>query len=130
MDARERYEERARAAIAQVRTQLDELRVQADLAQKEARTRLEQALDALSRRTVEAREQVDEADQSVGEAWKSLASRAEATIDDLGEQVERVMEQVQTAVGAAGAAARAAATSFRDEWNRQRAERTSLLDDA
>ena len=126
---RERYEAQARAALERLRGQVDELRVQADLAQAEARDRFQQSIEALRTRQAEAKAKLDEAQAAGAGAWQARAAQAEALVGDLGETFAKVASEVQGAVDTAGSAATRAREAFMDEWNKLRADRSSLLDD-
>ncbi|MFO7590394.1 MAG: hypothetical protein R6X23_05780 [Acidimicrobiia bacterium] len=126
---RARYEAQAQAALERLRGQVDELRVQADLAQAEARDRLHQGLEALRARQAEAKTKLDEAQAAGTDAWKARAAQAEAVVDDLGETFSKLATDVQVAVDAAATAASKARAAFLEEWNKLRSERSSLLDD-
>jgi chromosome segregation ATPase len=127
--SRNEYEEKAKAALEKLKGQIDDLRVQADLAQAEARDRLEQAIDALRKRQSEAKRRLDEAQSAGSDAWRSVAKQAEQIVDDLGDAFSKLAVEVQSAVGAAGAAAGKGRDVFLDEWKKARAEREKLLDE-
>ena len=126
---RERYEAQARAALERLRGQVDELRVQADLAQAEARDRLQRGLEKLRARQAEAKVKLDEAQAAGADAWQARAAQAEALVGDLGDSFTKLAAEVQAAVDTAGSAASKARDVFMDEWNKLRSERSSLLDD-
>jgi len=126
---RNEYEAKAKAALDKLKTQLDELRVQADLAQAEARDRLEQAIDVLRKRQAEAKVRLDDAQSAGSDAWRSVARQAEQIVDDLGDAFSKLAGEVQSAVGAAGAAAGKGRDVFLDEWKKARTEREKLLDE-
>lgn len=126
---RERYEGQARAALERLRGQVDELRVQADLAQAEARDRFQQGLETLRARQADAKAKLDEAQAAGADAWQARAAQAEALVGDLGESFSKLASEVQAAVDTAGTAASRARGAFMDEWNKLRSERSSLLDD-
>jgi hypothetical protein len=126
---RSEYQEKAKAALDKLKTQLDELRVQADLAQAEARDRLEAAIDALRKRQGEAKVRLDDAQSAGTDAWKSAATQVESVVDDLGDAFSKLAGEVQAAVGAAGAAAAKGRDAFLDEWKKARADRERLLEE-
>jgi prophage DNA circulation protein len=126
---RTEYQEKARAALDALKTQLDELRVQADLAQAEAKDRLDAAIDALRARQSDAKAKLEDAQSSGAETWKSVAHQVEQVVDDLGDAFSKLAGEVQSAVGAAGAAAAKGRDAFLDQWNRSRTEREQLLED-
>jgi ABC-type transporter Mla subunit MlaD len=123
------YVTKARSALDGVRPQLDELRVQADLARAEARDRLQTGFAAVQRAQSRAKQQLDEATRTGQDTWQSTARQAEQTVNEVGTQLQALVEQVQGAVGAAAPAARKAWTKFLDEWNRERGDRQRLIDD-
>jgi len=126
---RTEYQEKARAALDALKGQLDELRVQADLAQAEARDRLEAAIDGLRKKQSEAKAKLDEAQSTGADRWKAAAEQLEQVVDDLGDALSKLAAEVQTAVGAAGAAAAKGRDAFLAEWKKSRAEREELLRD-
>jgi len=123
------YVAKARTALDQLRPQVDELRVQADLAQTEARDRLQGGLAALQRAQANAKAQLDQAAQASQGTWRSTARQAEQAVNDVGAQLQALVEQLQGSVGAAAPAARKAWAAFLDEWNRERTDRAQLLDE-
>ena len=110
------------AALETLKTQIDELRVQADLAQAEARDRLEAAIDSLRTKQGEAKVKLDEAQSTGADTWKTVAKQIEQAVDDLGDTFSKLAGEVQTAVGAAGAAASKGRDAFLDEWKKARTE--------
>jgi len=126
---RDRYQTQARSALTKIKTQVDELRVQADLAQAEARDRLQQGVEGLRSRESKAKVKLDEAQVAGEDVWKTVAKQAEQVVDDLGDAFSKLAAEVQTAVGKAGAAASKGRDAFLDEWNKERADREKLLDD-
>ncbi len=123
------YVAKARGALDGLRPTIDELRVQADLAQAEARDRLQAGLAKVQQAQTAAKAQLDEAARAGQGTWKSTARQAEQAVDDVGTQLQALIDQLQERVGAAGPAARKAWTTFRDEWNRERSDRAHLLDE-
>lgn len=123
------YVAKARTALDGLRPQLDELRVQADLAQAEARDRIQAGIAAIQKAQANAKAQLDQAAMSGQGTWKSTARQAEQTVNDVGAQLQTLVDQVQGRVGAAAPAARRAWTTFLDEWNRERSDRQRLLDE-
>jgi len=126
---RSEYQDKARAALDTLKTQLDELRVQADLAQAEARDRLEAAIDTLRTKQSEAKAKLDDAQSTGADTWKTVAKQVEQVVDDLGDAFSKLASEVQTAVGAAGSAAAKGRDAFLDEWKKARTEREQLLRD-
>lgn len=122
------YEAEAASALDKLRTQIDELHVQADLAGAEARDRLQKAVEGLRKRQAEAKVKLDESREAGASTWKSVAKQAEQAVDDLGDAFGKLADEVQTAVGAAGAAANKGKDAFLDEWRKARAKREKLLD--
>src|SRR5581483_8640615 len=129
-DPKTEYQQEAQSALDKLKAQLDELRVQADLAQAEARDRLSQGIDALRKRQGEAKAKVDEAQTAGAGAWQSVAKQAESVVGDLGDAFSKLATEVQAAAGAAGSAATKGRDAFLDEWKRMRAKRNELLDKA
>jgi predicted RNA-binding protein Jag len=122
------YVTRARSALDQVRPQLDELKVQADLARAEARDRIQNGITAVQKAQSKAKQQLDQATQTGQDTWQSTARQAEQAVNEVGTQLQAVVDQVHGAVGAAAPAARKAWTKFLDEWNRERGDRQRLID--
>ena len=127
---RDRYQTQARSALDKFRTQVDELRVQADLAQAEARDRLQQGVEGLRGNEGKAKAKLDEAQAAGADAWKSVARQAEQVVDELGDAFSKVAADVQSALGKAGAAATKGRDAFLEEWKKDRATREKLLDEA
>jgi polyhydroxyalkanoate synthesis regulator phasin len=127
---RDRYQAQARSALDKLRGQVDELRVQADLAQAEARERLGEGVEGLRHRQGEAKVKLDEAQAAGADMWKSVAKQAEEVVDELGDAFSKVAAEVQSAIGKAGAAAAKGRDAFLEEWKKDRAERERLLDEA
>src|ERR1700730_6916929 len=73
MSTLEDYVAKAQAALDGLRPQLDELRVQADLAQAEARDRLQAGIAALQKAQTAAKTQLDQAARAGKDSWKSTA---------------------------------------------------------
>ena len=128
-DPKTEYEAEAQSALDKLRTQIDELRVQADLASAEARDRLQQGVEALRKRQAEAKVKLDEAQSAGADAWKSVAKQAEQLVDDLGDAFGKLADDVQDAVGAAGKAADKGRNAFTKEWRKAREQREKLLED-
>jgi predicted RNA-binding protein Jag len=128
MSTLDEYVTRARSALDQVRPQLDELKVQADLARAEARDRIQNGITAVQKAQARAKQQLDEATKAGQDTWQSTARQAEQTVNEVGTQLQSLVDQVQGAVGAAAPAARKAWTKFLDEWNRERGDRQRLID--
>ena len=121
------YSEQARSALDKLRTQVDELRVQADLAGAEARDRLQAAIEQLRKAQGEAKLKLDDEQKAGGDAWKTVAKQAEGAVGDLGETFAKLADEVQAAVGAAGTAANKGKDAFLDEWKKSRDTRKKLL---
>mgnify|MGYP001247403948 CR=1 FL=1 len=129
MSALDDYVAKAQAAVDGIRPQLDELRVQADLAQAEARDRLQAGIAALQKAQLAAKTQLDQAARAGKDTWKTTAQQAEQAVDDLGTQLQQVVDQLQKTVGAAAPAAQKGWRTFLDEWNRERQDRQRLLNE-
>lgn len=127
---RDRYQTQARSALDKLKTQVDELRVQADLAQAEARDRLQQGVEGLRGSETKAKAKLDEAQAAGADAWKSVAKQAEQVVDDLGDAFSKLAAEVQSAVGKAGAATSKGRDAFLKEWKKDRANREKLLDES
>jgi hypothetical protein len=121
------YQEQAQSALEKIKTQIDELRVQADLAQAEARDRLQQGVEALRKRQGEAKTKLDEAQKAGTGAWKSVAKQTEQVVADLGDAFSKLAGEVQSAAGAAGTAANKGREAFLEEWHKARDARQKLL---
>jgi uncharacterized phage infection (PIP) family protein YhgE len=124
MGIKDEYLPKAQAALNQLQTQIDELKVQADLAKAEARDRLEAAMAEMYKRQSEAKIKLDDAQKAGADAFKSVATQAEQAVDDLGTALSKVSDELQAASGAAVKGWK----TFLDEWNRERAERKKILD--
>jgi hypothetical protein len=124
MGVKDDYLQKAQAALTSIQAQLDELRVQADLAQAEARDRLQLGIAELRKRQGEAKAKVDEAQQAGSDTWKVVSAQAEQAVDGLGDALSKLSEEVQ----AAGGAAVKGWKTFFDEWNKDRAERKKILE--
>ena len=122
------YRKQAQSALEKLKTQIDELRVQADLAQAEVRDRLTPGIESLRKRQGEALSKLDDAQKAGGEAWKSVAQQAEQVVSELGDTFSKVATEVQSAAGAAGAAASKGRDAFLEEWRKAREARQKLLD--
>jgi F0F1-type ATP synthase membrane subunit b/b' len=126
---KDEYHQQAQTALDKLKGQLDELRVQADLAQAEARDRLGQGIEALRKRQGDAKVKLDEAQKAGAGAWKNVAKQTEQVVDELGDTFSKLAGEVQSAAGAAGAAASKGRDAFLEEWKRMREGRTKLLDE-
>lgn len=127
-DPAKQYSEQALSALDKLRSQLDELRVQADLASAEARDKLQQGIEALRKRQGEAKVKLSGAQDAGTGAWQTVAKQTESVVDDLGDAFGKLADEVQAAVGAAGAAAGKGSKAFLDEWRKARDGRKKLLD--
>jgi hypothetical protein len=127
-DPAKQYSEQALSALDKLRGQLDELRVQADLASAEARDKLQQGIEALRKRQSEAKVKLGDAQDAGSGAWQTVAKQTESVVDDLGDAFGKLADEVQAAVGAAGAAAGKGSKAFLDEWRKARDSRKKLLD--
>ena len=127
MSALDDYVAKARSALDGLRPQLDELRVQADLAQADARDRIQAGIAKVQQAQANAKSQIDQAAKSGQDTWLSTARQAEQTVNEVGAQLQGVVEQLQGSVSAAAPAVKRAWTTFLDEWNRERGDRQRLL---
>src|SRR5215207_9807984 len=83
MATQDEYRAKAREALEKLQQQIDELKVQANLAGAEARERFETAIDTLRKRQSETRTKVDQATDATGDALKSAAMQREEAVDDI-----------------------------------------------
>ena len=127
MATQDEYKAKAQEALQKLQTQLGELRVQADLAQAEARDRFEKAIDGLRAQQRDVQARLDEASKAGADAWKTAAGQVEEAVDGLGDAFSKLADEVQSAAGASSSAAKQAYGAFLDEWKKQRAEREKLL---
>ena len=123
------YLAKARAALEGLRPQLDQLRVQADLAQADARDKVQAGIAKVQQAQAKAKTQLDQAAKSSQGTWRSRARQAEQAVNEVGTQLQGVVDQLQDSVNAAAPAARRAWAAVRDEWNRERGDRERLLDE-
>ncbi len=123
----DQYQAKAKEALETLRAQLDELRVQADLAQAEARDKYEDAIDALRRRQSDLRARLDRAKDESGDTWQAIAKQVEAGVDEIGDAFTKLAAEIDTALSKAGQAAKKGRDAFLTEWTKQRAEREKLL---
>jgi hypothetical protein len=121
------YKEKAEQALSSLHTQLDELRVQADLAQAEARDRFEAAIDGLRHQYAELKARLERAKAEGGGTWQALAKQLEEGVDDIGDAFDKLATEVDSALGKAGEAAKSARDAFLAEWKQQRAEREQMV---
>src|SRR5919109_5205836 len=85
MATQDEYRAKAREALEKLQQQIDELRVQANLAGAEARDRFDKAIDALRKRQAETRSKLDQAADATGDAWKNAAKQLEEAVDSVGD---------------------------------------------
>jgi hypothetical protein len=134
MATQDEYRAKARDALDKLQAQIDELRVQANLAGAEARERFEQALDALRKRQAEAKVSLDRAAEKggalTGDAWKNAAKQVEEAVDGLGDAFSSLAEEVDANLRSAGKAAKAGHKALLKEWKKQRTARQKLIDSA
>ena len=130
MATQDEYRAKARDALDKLQTQIDELRVQANLAGAEARDRFEKAIDALRKRQAEAKVSLDRAAEMSGDAWKSTAKQIEEAVDDVGDAFSSLAEEIDANLRSAGKAAKAGHRAFLKEWRKQRAAREKIIDSA
>jgi hypothetical protein len=130
MATQEEYRAKAREALEKLQQQIDELRVQANLAGAEARDGFERAIDALRKRQAEVRARLDQAGDASGDAWKNAAKQMEEAVDGVGDAFSSLAEEIDASLRSAGQAAKAGHRAFLDEWKKQRADRQKLIDSA
>lgn len=130
MATQDEYRAKAREALEKLQQQIDELKVQANLAGAEARERFETAIDTLRKRQSETRTKVDQATGATGEAWKSAAKQMEEAVDGIGEAFSTLADELDANVRSAGSAAKAGREAFLKEWKKQREAREKLIDSA
>src|SRR6266511_3713244 len=85
MATQDEYRAKAREALEKLQQQIDELKVQANLAGAEARDRFDKAIDALRKRQGETRTKLDQAADASGDAWKNAAKQMEEAVDGIGD---------------------------------------------
>ena len=112
MATQDEYRAKAREALEKLQQQIDELKVQANLAGADARDRYDKAIEALRKRQAETRSKLDQAADATGDAFSTLA------------------DEIDTNVRSAGSAAKAGRKAFLAEWKKQREAREKLIDSA
>jgi hypothetical protein len=134
MATQDEYRAKAKDALDKLQAQIDELRVQANLAGAEARDRFEKAIDALKKRQAEAKVRLDRATEKggalTGGAWKNAANQMEEAIDGIGEAFSSLADEIDANLQAAGKAAKAGHKALLKEWKKQRTQREKLIDSA
>jgi hypothetical protein len=134
MATQDEYRAKAKEALDKLQTQIDELRVQANLAGAEARERFEKAIDALRKRQADAKVSLDRAAEKSGGAWKSSAKQMEEGLDSLGDAFSRLADEIDASLQAAGKAAKAGHKALLKEWKKQREKqreaRQKIIDSA
>ena len=130
MATQDEYRAKAREALEKLQQQIDELKVQANLAGADARDRYEKAIEALRKRQAETRSKLDQAADATGDAWKNAAKQMEEAVDGIGDAFSTLAEEIDTNVRSAGSAAKAGRKAFLDEWKKQREAREKLIDSA
>jgi hypothetical protein len=134
MATQEEYRAKARDALDKLQQQIDELRVQANLAGAEARERFEKAIEVLRRRQAEAKVSLDRAAEKSGDAWKNAAKQMEEGLDALGDAFSNLADEIDASLQAAGKAAKAGHKALLKEWKKQREKqkeaREKLIDSA
>ena len=93
------YKAKAEHALESLHTQLDELRVQADLAQAEARDRFEAAIDVLRHRQAQLKADLERAKAESGSTWQALAKQLEAGVDEAGDAFAKLATEIDAALG-------------------------------
>ena len=134
MANQDEYRAKAREALDKLQQQIDELRVQANLAGADARERFEKAIDALRKRQAETKVSLDRAAEKSGDAWKSAAKQVEEAIDGIGDAFSTLADDIDDSLEAAGKAAKAGHKAMLKEWKKQRKKqeeaREKLIDSA
>jgi hypothetical protein len=130
MTTQDEYRAKAREALEKLQQQIDDLRVQANLAGADARDRFEKAIDGLRKREGETRAKLDQAADATGDAWKNAAKQLEEAVDSVGDAFSALADEVDANLKSAGAAAKAGRQAFLDEWKKQREAREKLIDSA
>jgi predicted RNA-binding protein Jag len=130
MATQDEYRAKAREALEKLQQQIDELKVQANLAGAEARDRFEKGIDALRKRQSETRAKLDQAADASGDTWKNAAKQMEEAVDSIGDAFSTLADEIDTNLRTAGSAAKAGHKAFLDEWKKQREAREKLIDSA
>jgi hypothetical protein len=130
MATQEEYRAKARDALEKLQAQLDELRLQANLAGAEARERFDNAIDALRKRQAEAKVNLDRAAEKSGDAWKNAARQVEEAVDGLGDAFSSLADEIDANLRSVGKAAKAGHQALLEEWRKQRTARQKLIDSA
>jgi hypothetical protein len=130
MATQDEYRAKAKEALDKLQTQIDELRVQANLAGAEARERFEKAIDALKKRQAEAKVRLDRAAEKSGGAWKNAARQMEEAIDGMGDTFSSLADEIDANLRSAGKAAKAGHKALVKEWKKQQTQRQKLIDSA
>jgi hypothetical protein len=130
MATQEEYRAKAREALEKLQQQIDELKVQANLAGAEARDRFEKAIDVLRKRQAETRSKLDQAADATGDAWQNAAKQLEEAVDSVGDAFQSLADEIDANLKSAGSAAKAGHKAFLDEWKKQREAREKLIDSA
>ena len=103
MATQDEYRAKAREALEKLQQQIDELKVQANLAGAEARDRFDKAIDVLRKRQAETRAKVDQAADASGDAWKGAAKQMEEAVDGIARRGDRHQRAVGRLGGQGGA---------------------------
>jgi hypothetical protein len=134
MATQDEYRAKARDALEKLQQQMDELRVQANLAGADARDRFEKAIDTLRKRQAELKVSLDRAAEKSGDAWKTTAKQFEEGFDSIGDAFSTLADEIDANVQAAGKAAKAGHKALLKEWKKQREKqkeaREKLIDSA
>jgi hypothetical protein len=130
MATQDEYRAKAKEALDKLQPQIDELRVQANLAGAEARERFEKAIDTLRKRQAEAKVSLDRAAEKSGDAWKNAAKQIEDAIDGIGDTFSTLADELDANLRSAGKAAKAGHKALLKEWKKQRTQREKLIDSA
>jgi hypothetical protein len=130
MATQDEYRAKAREALEKLQQQIDELKVQANLAGAEARDRFEKGIEALRKRQSETRSRLDQAADATGDAWKNAAKQMEEAVDSIGDAFSSLADEIDANLKSAGSAAKAGHEAFLTEWKKQREARERLIDSA
>src|SRR5262249_6337620 len=130
MASQDEYRAKAREALEKLQQEIDELKVQANLAGAEARDRFEKAIDALKKRQAETRAKLDQAAESTGDAWQNAGKHPEEAGDSVGDAFQSLADEIDVNLKSAGSAAKAGHKAFLEEWKKQREAREKLIDSA
>ena len=106
----------AESVLEKLRAALDELLVQADQAQGDARGRLRSGIEALRAQEDEAKRKLQVAKAAGADAWRSASTQTGPALDQLGDAFSKISDEIQHMAGAAGSVATTARDAFLDAW--------------